>query len=158
MRGFTPRRSDFLPLSPCGRGWRAAPGEGEPHNETLFPSPVFASRSHPLPQGERGRLPRRWGNGPRPDLQASRLRDCASFARLTWRSGGRPSHRWCDGVEDEPRSKHQGETTMEYYAGIDVSLEWSSVCVMDGSGKIVREAKVLSEPEALIGWFGSLRS
>jgi transposase len=46
---------------------------------------------------------------------------------------------------------------MEYYAGIDVSLEWSSVCVMDGSSKIVREAKVLSEPEALIGWFGSLR-
>jgi transposase len=45
---------------------------------------------------------------------------------------------------------------MNYYAGIDVSLEYSSVCVVDGSGKIVREAKVLSEPEALIGWFGSL--
>jgi transposase len=45
---------------------------------------------------------------------------------------------------------------MNYYAGIDVSLECSSVCVLDGSGKIVREAKVLSEPEALIVWFGSL--
>ncbi len=45
---------------------------------------------------------------------------------------------------------------MEYYAGIDVSLEYSSVCVVDGSGKIVREAKVASEPEALIIWFGSL--
>jgi transposase len=45
---------------------------------------------------------------------------------------------------------------MNYYAGIDVSLEYSSVCILDGSGKIVREAKVLSEPEALIGWFGSL--
>jgi transposase len=45
---------------------------------------------------------------------------------------------------------------MEYYAGIDVSLECSSVCVMDGSGKFVREAKVASEPEVLIGWFGSL--
>jgi transposase len=45
---------------------------------------------------------------------------------------------------------------MEYYAGIDVSLEYSSVCVVDGSGKIIREAKVASEPEALIGWFGSL--
>jgi len=31
---------------------------------------------------------------------------------------------------------------MEYYAGIDVSLEASSVCVVDGSGKIVGEAKV----------------
>src|SRR6202165_5841014 len=57
---------------------------------------------------------------------------------------------------DEPRSKHQGETTMDHYAGIDVSLEYSSVCVVDGSGKIVREAKVASEPEALIAWFASL--
>ena len=45
---------------------------------------------------------------------------------------------------------------MEHYAGIDVSLEYSAVCVVDGSGKIVREDKPLSEPEALIGWFGSL--
>ena len=43
---------------------------------------------------------------------------------------------------------------MEHYAGIDVSLEYSSVCVVDASGKIVREAKVASEPEALIAWFG----
>ena len=42
---------------------------------------------------------------------------------------------------------------MEHYAGIDVSLEASSVCVVDGSGRIVREAKVASEPEALLGWF-----
>jgi transposase len=45
---------------------------------------------------------------------------------------------------------------MEYYAGIDVSLEQSSVCVVDGQGRIVREAKVASEPEALIGWFAGL--
>jgi transposase len=41
---------------------------------------------------------------------------------------------------------------MEHYVGIDVSLEHSSVCVVDGTGKIVVEAKVVSEPEALIAW------
>jgi len=45
---------------------------------------------------------------------------------------------------------------MEHYAGIDVSLECSSVCVVDASGGIVREGKVASEPAALIAWFGSL--
>jgi transposase len=45
---------------------------------------------------------------------------------------------------------------MNYYAGIDVSLEESCVCVIDAAGKIVREAKVRSEPEALIAWFRSL--
>jgi hypothetical protein len=45
---------------------------------------------------------------------------------------------------------------MDYYAGIDVSLEQSSVCVVDSSGKIVREAKVASEPEALVQHFADL--
>ena len=45
---------------------------------------------------------------------------------------------------------------MEHYAGIDVSLEFSSVCVVDAQGKIVREVKVASEPEALVAFFASL--
>jgi transposase len=42
---------------------------------------------------------------------------------------------------------------MKQYAGIDVSLEYSSVCVVDADGRIMREAKVLSEPDAVITWF-----
>jgi hypothetical protein len=45
---------------------------------------------------------------------------------------------------------------MEHYAGIDVSLEFSSVCVVGAQGKIVREVKVASEPEALVAFFASL--
>ena len=44
---------------------------------------------------------------------------------------------------------------MDYYAGIDVSLEQSSLCVVDAAGKIIREAKVASEPDALIEWFAA---
>ena len=43
---------------------------------------------------------------------------------------------------------------MEHYAEIDVSLELSSVCVVDAQGKIVKEAKVASDIEALVAFFG----
>lgn len=42
---------------------------------------------------------------------------------------------------------------MEYYAGIDVSLELSSACVVDAKGKIVKEAKISSDPVALVTFF-----
>jgi len=35
---------------------------------------------------------------------------------------------------------------MDHYVGIDVSLEASSICVVDSNGKIIREGKVASEP------------
>ncbi len=39
---------------------------------------------------------------------------------------------------------------MEYFAGLDVSVKETSVCIVDDGGRIVREAKVGSEPEALL--------
>jgi len=44
---------------------------------------------------------------------------------------------------------------MKHYAGIDVSVERSSVCVVNAEGKIVREGRVVTEPAALIVWFSS---
>jgi len=47
--------------------------------------------------------------------------------------------------------KHQKEKrSMEHFAGLDVSVKDASVCIVDGTGKIVREAKVASEPDALL--------
>src|SRR5512136_1962946 len=45
---------------------------------------------------------------------------------------------------------------MDHYAGIDVSLELSSVCIVDPKGKIVKEAKVASDPDALVAFFRDL--
>ena len=39
---------------------------------------------------------------------------------------------------------------MDHFAGLDVSVKETSVCIVDDSGKIVGEAKVASEPEAFL--------
>jgi len=51
---------------------------------------------------------------------------------------------WCRGPAASWR------TVVEHYAGLDVSLELTSVCVVDAQGQVVGEAKVASEPEVLI--------
>ena len=39
---------------------------------------------------------------------------------------------------------------MDHFAGLDVSVKDTSVCIVDEVGKIVREVKVASEPDALL--------
>ena len=39
---------------------------------------------------------------------------------------------------------------MDHFAGLDVSVKETSVCIVDDMGKIVREVKIASEPEALL--------
>ena len=47
--------------------------------------------------------------------------------------------------------KHQKEKrSMDHFAGLDVSVKDTSVCIVDDTGRIIREAKVASEPEALL--------
>ncbi len=39
---------------------------------------------------------------------------------------------------------------MDYFAGLDVAVKETSVCIVDDTGRIIRELKVASEPEALL--------
>ena len=46
--------------------------------------------------------------------------------------------------------KHREGAAMNHYAGLDVSLEETAICVVDETGKMIKEARAASEPEALI--------
>ena len=39
---------------------------------------------------------------------------------------------------------------MKHYAGLDVSLKETSICILDEAGKICREIRVASHPEGLV--------
>jgi hypothetical protein len=62
-------------------------------------------------------------------------------------------------ASNSDHSRHASEMTrcairvirsMDHFAGMDVSVKETSVCIVDDTGKIVREVKVASEPEALL--------
>ena len=44
---------------------------------------------------------------------------------------------------------------MEHYVGLDVSLKLTAICVVDGTGKIVREGMIASNPEAIAAFIKS---
>ena len=39
---------------------------------------------------------------------------------------------------------------MDHFAGLDVSVKETSICIVDDTGRIVREVRVASEPAALL--------
>jgi predicted NBD/HSP70 family sugar kinase len=45
---------------------------------------------------------------------------------------------------------------MAYYAGIDVSLRSVSMCVVDGDGELVAEAKLTSDNQEIIAYLDEL--
>src|SRR4026209_1262805 len=44
---------------------------------------------------------------------------------------------------------------MDHFAGLDVSVKETSICIVDDTGKIVREVKAASEPQALLKVLGN---
>src|SRR6188472_2156717 len=44
---------------------------------------------------------------------------------------------------------------MDHFAGLDVSVKETSICIVDDTGKIVREVKAASEPQALLQVLGN---
>lgn len=44
---------------------------------------------------------------------------------------------------------------MGYFAGLDVSLEETAICIVDETGRIVREARAASEPDVLVDFFAT---
>src|SRR5258706_3680035 len=46
--------------------------------------------------------------------------------------------------------KHREKHSMKHYAGLDVSVKETSICIVDETGKICRELKVPSDPEDLL--------
>ena len=39
---------------------------------------------------------------------------------------------------------------MDHFAGLDVSVKETGVCIVDETGNIVREVKLVGEPDALV--------
>jgi transposase len=52
--------------------------------------------------------------------------------------------------------KHQKEKrSMDHFGGLDVSVKETSICIVDDTGRIVKELKVASEPAALLKVLGN---
>jgi hypothetical protein len=52
------------------------------------------------------------------------------------------------GLVEPPQGSE--EHSMKHYAGLDVSLKETSICIVDEAGSILREMKVPSHPEDLV--------
>src|SRR5215468_8643319 len=49
-----------------------------------------------------------------------------------------------------PQNVDRGRAAMKHCAGLDVSVKETAICIVDETGKIVREAKITTEAEAIV--------
>jgi len=54
--------------------------------------------------------------------------------------------------------RNDGRATMDHYVGLDVSLKQTSICVVSGTGSVVREGVVDSDPDAIAAFVRSKAS
>ena len=54
------------------------------------------------------------------------------------------------GLNETATSIRKVKRSMKYYAGLDVSVKETSVCIVDESGNVCRERKVISHPDDLV--------
>jgi hypothetical protein len=47
------------------------------------------------------------------------------------------------------RPKRQRRTAMDYFAGLNVAMEETAICVIDREGKVLLEIKVTTDPDAI---------
>ena len=89
------------------------------------------------------------------------VREESAFAGNRWSDWGSRPGGGCSTQDGGTWSvcighEHRGGAAMKHFAGLDVSLEETAICVVDEAGTMVREARVPSEPEALVAFFRGL--
>src|SRR5271155_1618826 len=70
------------------------------------------------------------------------------FASFSTSGNGREL--FCEGRYDWPGCG-RGDRSMDYFAGLDISMDETHVCVLDRDGVVVRESKTESTAEAIAG-------
>ncbi len=54
------------------------------------------------------------------------------------------------GLHARSHKHHREKRSMKHYAGLDVAVKETAICIVDETGKICREMKVESHPEDLV--------
>jgi hypothetical protein len=78
----------------------------------------------------------------------ARKNEIFAVAQLaSFSTSGNGRELFCEGRYDRPGCG-RGDRSMDYFAGLDISMDETHVCVLDREGVVVRESKTASTAEA----------